>query len=137
MCMGAREVGITDLESVERNLLWDLGLMEVSGFPFLCLFPALLGVPAAQVHKYGGLACVDDEAIQELLGSVLPKKETALPLAEKGLAQECLQLPLDLGLSGSEQEEADPSPAISVPPVAEKGPLSEDTRPLCVVPATG
>ncbi|XP_039186906.1 conserved oligomeric Golgi complex subunit 8 isoform X1 [Crotalus tigris] len=105
-------------------------------FP-LAQIAQILGVPAAQVHKYGGLACVDEEVIQELLGSVLPKKETALPLAEKGLAQECLQLPLDLGLSGSEQEEADPSPAISVPPVAEKGPLSEDTRPLSVVPSTG
>lgn len=124
-------------QTLKRNLLWDLGLTEVCGFPFLCLFPVLLGVPAAQVHKYGGLACVNEEAIQELLGSVLPKKETALPLAEKGLAQECLQIPLDLGLSGSEQEEADPSPGISLPPVAKKGPLSEDTQPLSVVPATG
>lgn len=107
--------------------------MGGSGFPCLCLFPVLLGVPAAQVHKYGGLACVDEEVIQELLGSVLPKKETALPLAEKGLA---LQLPLDLGLCGSKQEEADPSPAISVLAAAEKIPLPEDSRLLSGVSAT-
>ncbi|ETE68181.1 Conserved oligomeric Golgi complex subunit 8 [Ophiophagus hannah] len=101
-------------------------------FP-LAQIAQILGVPAARVHKYGGLACVDEEAIQELLGSVLPKKETTLPLTEKGMA---LQLPLDLGLSGSEQEGADPSRAVSVSSAAKKSPLPEDARPPSGVSAT-
>lgn len=111
--------------------------MEGSGFPFLHFLPVPLGVPAAQVHKYGGLCCVDEAAIQELLGSVLPEKDTVLsPAEEQGPARERLQLPLDLGLPGPE-EEAGPSPAVSAPQAAEKSPLSEDAQPFSGVPATG
>ncbi|KAH0619738.1 hypothetical protein JD844_000682 [Phrynosoma platyrhinos] len=75
----------------------------------LLLFPAAqlaqtLGVPPTHLHKYGNLGCVDERAIQELLSSVLPEKETVLPLGEeKTLAQESPPLPLDLGLPDSKQ----------------------------------
>ncbi|XP_061450576.1 conserved oligomeric Golgi complex subunit 8 isoform X2 [Rhineura floridana] len=65
-----------------------------------------LGVPPTQLHKYGRLGRVDEQAIQELLASVLPEKETA---EEKGLAPNSPAPPsLDLELPASTQE-ADPT----------------------------
>ncbi|XP_067327177.1 conserved oligomeric Golgi complex subunit 8 isoform X1 [Anolis sagrei] len=70
----------------------------------LLLFPAAqlaqtLGVPPTQLHKYGSLGCVDEHPVRELLSSILPEKETALPLAveeEEVPAQESPPLPLEL-----------------------------------------
>ncbi|CAI5782289.1 conserved oligomeric Golgi complex subunit 8 [Podarcis lilfordi] len=69
-----------------------------------------LGVPPTQLHKYGGLGCVDEQLIQELLASVLPEKETVSPLSEeKRLTEESLAPPpLDSELPDARQE-ADPS----------------------------
>ncbi|KAJ7335900.1 hypothetical protein JRQ81_013841 [Phrynocephalus forsythii] len=78
------------------------------------LFPTaqvaqILGVPPTQLHKYGSLCCIDESAVQELLASVLPEKDTVSPLPEeKALAPESPAVLLDLQLPALEQE-AEPS----------------------------
>ncbi|KAK0150668.1 Conserved oligomeric Golgi complex subunit 8 [Merluccius polli] len=42
----------------------------------------ILGVPPTQVHKYGSLGCIDENAILAPLEFVLPKREAAVPVAD-------------------------------------------------------
>uniref|UniRef100_A0A8C9Y2N3 Conserved oligomeric Golgi complex subunit 8 n=1 Tax=Sander lucioperca TaxID=283035 RepID=A0A8C9Y2N3_SANLU len=41
----------------------------------------ILGVPATQLHRYGGLGCIDIAAVLQPLDFVLPQRETLAPLA--------------------------------------------------------
>ncbi|XP_061450574.1 conserved oligomeric Golgi complex subunit 8 isoform X1 [Rhineura floridana] len=91
-----------------------------------------LGVPPTQLHKYGRLGRVDEQAIQELLASVLPEKETA---EEKGLAPNSPAPPsLDLELPASTQE-ADPSTPVPVPEAEESSMASGDAQQPSAPPA--
>ncbi|XP_028931720.1 conserved oligomeric Golgi complex subunit 8 isoform X2 [Ornithorhynchus anatinus] len=47
-----------------------------------------LGIPPTQLSKYGNLGHVNVSVVQELLASVLPKKETVFPPDEKELLRE-------------------------------------------------
>jgi len=46
-------------------------------------FARLLGVPPTQVHKYGSLGCIDEDAILAPLEFLLPKRETVMDLSDE------------------------------------------------------
>ncbi|XP_053126559.1 conserved oligomeric Golgi complex subunit 8 isoform X1 [Hemicordylus capensis] len=93
-----------------------------------------LGVPPTQLHKYGSLGSMDEQAVQELLASVLPEKESVFPLPEEeGLSQEGLASPLHLEppVPKQEEEPATTSPALQA---EESGPALGDGMQLSAPP---
>ncbi|XP_031164382.1 conserved oligomeric Golgi complex subunit 8 [Sander lucioperca] len=82
----------------------------------------ILGVPATQLHRYGGLGCIDIAAVLQPLDFVLPQRETLAPLApepELDIAAELGSLTFDTQL-----KETDPGVTV------------EDVRPETLPPAT-
>lgn len=80
----------------------------------------ILGVPPAQVYKYGSLGCIDVTAVLEPLEFVLPQKEPVTSV-----------LDLCTDLSSLTTAESDPSTALEpTTPQEEKPVLSEQLEPV-------
>lgn len=74
----------------------------------VCVLPA--GVPASQLHRYGGLGCIDVAAALQPLDFILPPKEAPPPPSEVDVTAELGSLTFDPYL-----EDPDPAPSQSSP----------------------
>ncbi|XP_017295371.1 conserved oligomeric Golgi complex subunit 8 [Kryptolebias marmoratus] len=78
----------------------------------------ILGVPASQLHRYGGLGCIDVSAVLQPLDFILPQKESLPPLPEVDVTAELGSLTFDPHLG-------DPEPASSQSGPTEPEPAAE------------
>ncbi|KAM4743723.1 conserved oligomeric Golgi complex subunit 8 [Anableps anableps] len=81
----------------------------------------VLGVPASQLHRYGGLGRVDVSAVLQPLDFVLPQKEPEPALPEVDVTAELGALAFD-----TEPVEAEPSRSAPTEPAAELEPDEEE-----------